>query len=214
MDAQLDFVGVQHGVDGKVWTDNGGHREILRLDLKTGKYERFQPLKQLQGEGPYSTYGIASDSHNNLYFAEFQQNHIGRIDAQSGEVKFYATPTFHSRPRRVKMDPQDRLWIGEYQGNRIAMLEPNTGKITEWPVPTPWSAPYDVAWDKNGELWTGSMTTDRVVRLNPKRNQIVEYLLPTETNIRRVFVDSSTSPVAFWTGSNHGAAIVKLEPLD
>jgi virginiamycin B lyase len=211
MDAQLDFVAVQHAVDGKVWTDNGGHRQMLRLDLKTGKYETFDPLKQLPG---YSTYGIDTDSHNNLYFAEFQTNHIGRIDAQTGEVKFYETPTLHSRPRRVKMDPQDRLWIGEYQGNRIAMLDTKTGEFTEWPLPTPWSAPYDVAWDKNGELWTGSMTTDRVARLDPKTSQIVEYLMPSETNIRRVFVDSSTTPVTFWTGSNHGAAIVKVEPLD
>lgn len=211
MDAQLDFVSLQYAVDGKVWADNGGHREILRLDLKTGKYETFEPIKQLPA---YSIYGIDSDSHNNLYFAEFATNHVGRIDAQTGEVKFYETPTLHSRPRRVKMDSQDRLWIGEYQGNRIAMLDTKTGKFTEWPVPTPWSAPYDVAWDKNGELWTGSMTTDRIVRLDPRTGQTVEYLMPTETNIRRVFVDSSTTPVTFWTGSNHGAAIVKVEPLD
>jgi virginiamycin B lyase len=211
MDAQLDFVSVHFAVDGKVWTDNGGRREILRLDLKTGKYEIFEPLKQQPG---YSIYGIDSDSHNNLYFAEFATNHIGRIDARTGEVKFFETPSLHSRPRRVKMDSQDCLWIGEYQGNRIAMLDTRTGKFTEWPVPTPWSAPYDVAWDKNGELWTGSMTTDRIVRLDPRTGQTVEYLTPTETNIRRVFVDSSTTPVTFWTGSNHGAAIVKVEPLD
>ena len=58
------------------------------------------------------------------------------------------------------------------------------------------------------------MTTGRVVRLDPKTGQTVEYLLPKETNIRRVFVDNSTTPVTFWTGSNHGAAIVKVEPLD
>jgi hypothetical protein len=29
-----------------------------------------------------------------------------------------------------------------------------------------------------------------------------------------VFVDNSTSPVTFWIGSNHGASIIKLEPLD
>jgi len=27
-------------------------------------------------------------------------------------------------------------------------------------------------------------------------------------------VDNSTTPVTFWVGSNHGASIVKLEPLD
>lgn len=27
-------------------------------------------------------------------------------------------------------------------------------------------------------------------------------------------LDDSTTPVTFWAGNNHGAAIVKLEPLD
>jgi hypothetical protein len=34
------------------------------------------------------------------------------------------------------------------------------------------------------------------------------------SNIRRVFVDNSTSPVTFWAGNNHGGSIIKLEPLD
>jgi len=34
------------------------------------------------------------------------------------------------------------------------------------------------------------------------------------TNIRRVFVDNRTTPPTFWVGNNHGASIVRLEPLD
>jgi streptogramin lyase len=112
------------------------------------------------------------------------------------------------------MDAQDRLWFGEFRGNRIGMFDTKTGEFTEWLAPTPWTAPYDVTLDKNGEAWTGSMTTDRVLRLDTKTGQFVEYLLPRETNIRRVFVDNGTSPVTFWVGSNHGASIVKVEPLD
>ena len=55
---------------------------------------------------------------------------------------------------------------------------------------------------------------DRVSRLNPKTGAIVEYLLPQDTNIRRVFVDNTTTPVTFWIGNNHGASIVKVEPLE
>jgi hypothetical protein len=58
------------------------------------------------------------------------------------------------------------------------------------------------------------MLNDRVVRLDTKSGDFTEYLLPRTTNIRRVFVDNSTTPVTFWVGSNHGASIVKLEPLD
>jgi len=39
-------------------------------------------------------------------------------------------------------------------------------------------------------------------------------LLPGKTTIRRAFVDSSTTRPTFWIASNHGAAILKLEPLD
>ena len=73
---------------------------------------------------------------------------------------------------------------------------------------------YDIALDRNGDAWTGSMLSDRVLRLDPKSGRFVEYLLPRPTNIRRVFVDNSATPVAFWVGSNHGASIIKLEALD
>jgi streptogramin lyase len=212
--AQLNMLGLRYDVDGKVWTDSAGHRDLYRLDIKTGTYERFEPMKHLPDKGPGSIYGIDSDSHNNVYFADFMSNYIGRVDAETGAYSWFETPTPHSRPRRVRMDPQDRLYFGEYQGNKIGMLDTKTEKFTEWALPTAWTAPYYVTWDKNGELWTGGMTTDRAVRLNPKTGQTIEYLMPKDTNMRRVFVDNTTTPVTFWTGSNHSASIVKLEPLD
>ena len=33
-------------------------------------------------------------------------------------------------------------------------------------------------------------------------------------NVRRVFVDNATNPVTFWVGNNHGASIIKIEPMD
>ncbi|WP_431272267.1 hypothetical protein [Dankookia sp. P2] len=57
------------------------------------------------------------------------------------------------------------------------------------------------------------MVTDKVARLNPATGEFVEYLLPRPTNIRRVFVTEG-KPATFWAGSNHGASIVRLEPLD
>jgi len=112
------------------------------------------------------------------------------------------------------MDAQDRLWFGEYRGNKIGMFDTRAERFTEWTAPRPWSQPYDVTLDKNGEAWTGSMLDDRVLRLDPNTGVFTEYLLPRSTNIRRVFVDSSTTPVTFWVGSNHGASVIKLEPLD
>jgi virginiamycin B lyase len=58
------------------------------------------------------------------------------------------------------------------------------------------------------------MLNDRVARLDTKSGQITEYLLPRPTNIRRVFVQEDRQKAALWVGSNHGASIVKVEPLD
>ena len=213
--AQVNMVSPQSsGVDGKVWTQNNGFAGVHRLDVSSGQIETFEPFKGAPKGEPHNIYDVIPDSRNNVFFTDFRQRHIGRIDAKTGEVTLFTTPTANSAPRRGMMDAADRLWFGEFRGNRIGMLDTNTGQFTEWLAPTPWSAPYDVTVDKNGEVWTGSMSTDRVLRLDPKSGRFVEYLLPKETNIRRVFVDNATTPVTFWVGSNHGASIVKLEPLD
>jgi len=201
-------------MDGKVWSQNNGFAAVHRLDLASGNIETFMPFKDSKPGENHNIYDIIPDSQNNLYFTDFAQQHIGRVDAKTGEIKLFELPTKSSAPRRGMMDAQDRVWFGEYRGNKIAMFDTKTAKFQEWSMPTPWSGPYDVAYDKNGEAWTGSMMTDRIARLDPKSGQITEYLLPRPTNIRRVFVDNSTTPVTFWVGSNHGASIIKLEPLD
>jgi virginiamycin B lyase len=211
---QLNMLGLEHQVDGKVWTNNAGNQEVYRIDLATGKYETWAPMKQIATPGNHTIYGIASDSKNNLWFMEFQDNYIGRIDAKTGALSLFRAPTERSRNRRGIMDDQDRLWFAEYRGNKIGMFDTNEQAFKEWSLPTPWTGPYYPVVDRNGEIWTGGMTTDRVVRLDPKTNKTVEYMLPKDTNIRRVFVDNTTTPVTFWVGSNHGASIVKVEPLD
>jgi virginiamycin B lyase len=201
-------------VDGKVWTNDVSRQGILRLDVASGKYEFIDPFKYLPKGRTHSPYGMAADDANNLYFMDFADENIGKVEAKSGIATIYKTPTPHSRPRRTMLDDQGRLWFAEFGADKIAMFDLKTEKITEWDVPTPHTYSYDVFHDKNGELWSGSMASDRVLRFDPVKRTSVEYLLPRPTNIRKVFVDNSTSPVTFWAGNNHGAAIIKIEPLD
>ena len=112
------------------------------------------------------------------------------------------------------MDAQERLWFGENRADRVGMFDTGTKRFQEWPAPTPGAWPYDVTVDRNGDVWSGGEYNDRILRLDPKTARFTEYLLPGHTNVRRVFVDNSTTPVTFWVGNNHGASIIKLEPLD
>jgi virginiamycin B lyase len=201
-------------VDGKVWTNEVSKQAILRLDLASGRFESFEPFADAGGGRTHSPYGLAADDRNNLFFMDFGDESIGRVDAATGAVTLYPTPTPNSRPRRTMLDAQGRLWFAEFAANKVAMFDIKQETFKEWDVPTPHTYPYDVFLDRNGELWSGSMSSDRILRFDPGTGVAVEYLLPRQTNIRRVFVDDTTTPVIFWTGNNHGASIVKLEPLD
>ncbi len=215
--AQVNMVSPQAAhVDGKVWTQNNGFAGVHRLDVASGKIETWEPFKSAPKGEPHNIYDVIPDSKNNVWFTDFRWRHIGRIDAKTGEVKLYEIPATAKvvAPRRGMMDAKDRLWFAQYRGDRIGMLDTRTGEFKNWDVAPRWSSPYDVMIDKNDEAWTGSMITDRVTRVDTKTGQMIDYLLPRTTNIRRVFIDNSTTPVTFWVGSNHGASIVRLEPLE
>jgi virginiamycin B lyase len=183
---------------------------VLRLDVATGHFEVFEPFKIPRP----NIYDVISDAQNNVYFTVFGRADLGRIDAVTGAITTWPTPTKGSAPRRGMIDRQGRLWFGENRAERIGMFDTRTATFQEWVAPTPESWPYDVTADSHGDVWAGGEYSDRVIRLDPKTGAMTEYLLPRFTNIRRVFVDNSTTPSTFWVGNNHGASIVKLEPLD
>jgi virginiamycin B lyase len=210
---QLNFVGLRHDVDGKVWTKSVGTQDIFRLDLASGNWEKLHPTDSLPPGRHYGIYQVISDSHNNLWLAEFDDGHLGKIDAKTLQVTWYTPPTLHSRMRRLEIDDQDRITIAEYRGNKVAVFDPKTEQFTEYSLP-PYTFPYRAQFDKNGELWTSTMSTDRVVRLDPKTGTSVEYLMPGDTNMRTVALDNSTKPVTFWVGGNHNHSLVKVEPQD
>jgi virginiamycin B lyase len=158
-------------------------------------------------------YQLISDSRNNVWIAEFEDGYLGKINAKTLKVTWFATPSPHGRARRMEIDDQDRILLTEYRANKIALFATRTEQFTEYDLP-PFTYPYRAQVDKNGEIWTGGMSSDRVVRVDPKAATTVEYLMPSDTNMRTVYVDNSTTPVTFWVGSDHAHALVKVEPLD
>ena len=210
---QLNFVGLRHDVDGKVWTKSVGTQDIFRLDIASNTWEKFHPTSELPAGHHYSMYQVISDSKNNLWMAEFSEGYLGTIDAKTHAVKWFAVPTPNARARRMEIDDQDRIVVTEYRGNKVAVFDTRTEKFTEYPLP-PYTFPYRANFDKTGAIWASTMATDRVVRMDPKTGAAEQYLMPSETNMRTLYVDNSTTPVSFWVGSNHAHALVKVEPLD
>ena len=205
---------INNDVDGNVWI--GGDSEY-QVNTKTGEwkaidYDAGQPAGARVPR--LSAYGVASDSKNNFYGLNLNGTYIIKMDAKTGNITPYATPTPDAGPRRGHMDAEDRLWFAEFRGNKIGMLDTKAGKFTEWPVPTAWTNVYDAISDKAGYAWAGGMNNDQVVRVNTKTGETTEYLLPSTTNIRRVNVDNLTNPPTFWIGNNLEGTIIKVEPLE
>jgi virginiamycin B lyase len=197
--------------DGKIWTNMVNRQSVMRLDLASGAFELIDPFAGAAPGHEHSPYGMVTDAKNDLYFMDFGDTNIVRIDAKTLEPTIYPTPSAESRPRRGMIDAQGRIWFAEFAGDRIGMFDTTTTKFREFPVPDRWTAPYDASLDKEGTIWSGGMSSDRVQRIDPATGQTVEYLLPHQTNIRRIFIDNSTPHPTFWAGNNHHAAIIKLE---
>jgi virginiamycin B lyase len=212
---QQAFLSVPSPADGKVWIKDSARHTVYRFDPSTGKFESFGPILAPDGHAT-NAYGIYADSQDDMYGLDFSthvyENYIEHVDAKTGAMSTYDIPTHDARPRRGRFDAQDRLWFGEFDGNNIGMFDARTKQTREWPMPDQFTFPYDAVSDRTGSVWTGSMFTDHVVRLDPATGKTVSYLLPRPTNIRRVFVDNSTTPVTLWVGSNHGGSIIRLQP--
>jgi streptogramin lyase len=200
-------------VDGKVWFSEGGTRTLFQLDPASGKMVQIDQFKDVPKNVAHAEYGIVSDPQNNIWFFDFADRNVGRTDKVTGVTTLFAVPTPASRPRRGHMDAAGRITFAEFAADRVGVMDIKTEQIREWPLPANFS-PYDAVMDHNGEVWTGGMNADTIFRIDTKTGQSVGYLLPESTNIRRVTVDNSTTPVTFWVGNNHRGKIIKLEPLD
>jgi virginiamycin B lyase len=193
---------------GKVWFQENGNPNgpmLDALDLKTNQIARYK----IQGQ-----YGMVATSNGNVVFFSFGNAAVGELDPKTGKSTLYPTPTPASAPRRGHLDAHGLAWFAEYWTGKIAMFDPTTKQIKEWAIPAPYADPYDAVADKNGDVWSGGMVTDYVFRLNPATGHVTNYLMPTvNANVRRIDVDSSTTPVSVWVGENHHPTILRVEPL-
>lgn len=188
----------------------------LKIDPDTGKLlDRFEwRTAPNLPPGDHWDYESAMDSKGNWYGIDFIGDYIVKVDAKTKKVKFLATPTRDSMPRRGQMDNQDRFWFAEYFTDRLAMLDGKTEKFKEWKVKE-WTGPYTVSVpNKNGHVFAPSAASDRLYRLDPATGEILAYLMPTMNfDSKQVAIDPVGGKAAMFANTRN-AQIVRVEPLD
>ncbi len=210
----LQFLG--RGPDGRIWMNNT--QVMVRIDPKTAKIDGTYAFGRAPNNPPGRRVGyqIVLDSKGNPFISDFGgTSQVIGVDAATGAVSFWPTPTKGVQARRGQMDKQDRYWFAQYRGNQIAMFDTRAKTFREWPVPHKYTSPYtSSAPDSKGRVYVSSNMSERLLRLDPATSEIIEYLIPTAFDSKKILHDPTTQRTTLWLNNKRTARVLRVEPLD
>lgn len=211
---------------GRVWFTLGASNQVGSFDTKNRTMTLIDlPLDTDRQHMPaLMPYGI--DIHpidGSVWYSSLMANRIGRIDAETLEVKIYTPPLIG--PRRMRFDAEGSLWIPGFGTGTLVKLDTQTMKYTTYPIPAlaenEIEAPYAVGVHPDTqEVWITANMSDRMFRFLPKEERFIAYPLPTRgTYLRDIiftpqgWVCAASSPVpAALTVEGGMQGIICLEP--
>jgi streptogramin lyase len=153
------------GFDSKgfLWTSTLEAGIISRLDPATGETKQYFP-PDVPG-----IRGMAVDAHDNVWFSDFYNHHLGMLDTKTGAFKMYQPPTRGVGIYGIVVDPKTGyIWYGDQIGNYITRFDPVTQQFAEYPIPTRGAIPRFIDLDKDGRVWFGEWWTGRIAVLDPE----------------------------------------------
>jgi virginiamycin B lyase len=157
--------------DGKVWFTELTNGSITSFDPKTQQFRRYQIEER---SGPY---GILEREDNVFWFILSGASKVGVLDANTGKVRTWPTPTPKANPQRFRFAADGRIWFGEYGAGKIGVFDPKTEQMTEYDLPYGGSA-YCIHLDASGEVWIASTRRESLIRFDPVTKAMSEYPLP------------------------------------
>ena len=145
---------------GRVWfTGQSGY--YGRLMPATGDMKVW---KAPRGSGPY---GIATTPKGDVYYASLANNHIARIDAETGVATVIEPPTPRQGARRVWSDSRGRIWVSYWNTGQVGMYDPAANTWKEWKLPGNSPRAYSVWVDAADKVWLTEWTANAIVRFDP-----------------------------------------------
>jgi streptogramin lyase len=229
-----------HGADmdysGNVWAANG-IVGVVKMDPRTANWSHY-PYGTDERNPEEDMYGVKKgepgsvwnnifghdmtvDPDNNVYWMEYQGQHVGRLNSKTGEMeRFPMDPEGvvvdergvqgNIRGHTPHLDSDQNLWFSAIRGNKIGKFDRETETIQLWEIPTPHSFPYGVDLDKDENVWFAELIACKVAMFNPKTEEFTEYpgLLPS-CAINRLTVDERG---LIWYSVTRGGTLGKLNP--
>jgi virginiamycin B lyase len=153
---------------GRVWfTGQAGY--YGRLVPATGDMKVW---KAPRGSGPY---GITTTPGGDVYYASLANNHIARIDTDTGEAAVIEPPTKRQGARRVWSDSKGRIWVSYWNTGQVGLYDPATKSWREWKLPGDSPRVYSVWVDPSDKVWLTEWTSNAIVRFDPVTEKFESY---------------------------------------
>ncbi len=150
--------------DTGVWFTEDGPipGKIGNLDPATGETKEWN----VPGNG--KAWALASDSHGFIWFTDYTNNHVGRLNPYTGEIILYRIPTSNSQPYGIAVDSNDDVWFAGHAQNRIGRFTPDSLTFEEFARPTGGST-WGLATSTDGMIWFTDDAGNSICRLDPSQ---------------------------------------------
>jgi len=207
--------------NGNVWfTERESPNRIGKLDPRTGVVTDYV-LPDPEGD----PHGLMIDEFGDVWWAETDGFHLGRLNPESGEMTRYnmngGDETVVGRGHTPYLDSSHNVWFStrdfildgvesDYDG--IGVWNRESEEITLYMEPKADSRPYGLLVDVNDKIWTGLSRGCGVSMFDPATEEWSQYFSPTQgdtCNVRRLGVDSTASTI--WFGIFSGGKLAKLD---
>lgn len=224
------------GPGGNLWGTNS-LIGMVRVDPRTAQWSHFplgydnnNPEEDMYGKkqgDPASVWNyifphdMDIDTDGNVWWAEFQGQHIGRLDPETGEIKrFPMDPegvvvdergvVGNIRGHTPHVDQQGNVWFTAIRGNKIGRWDFKTEDIKLWEIPTPNSFPYGMEIDQDGQIWFAELYGCAIGNFDPNTESFTEYpAIAKPCSINRLSADKKGN---IWYSVVSSGLLGRLDP--
>ncbi|MBL6750693.1 MAG: carboxypeptidase regulatory-like domain-containing protein [Nevskia sp.] len=203
---------LQFDPSGALWMVNGGTKSVVRLDVKTRRFDTY-PV------GMYA-HDLVLDSTGDIwvndYFAKAER--IAHLSHTDGKVTDFPLPSAGLEPRDgvplpygLVVDRKDRLWSTQLAGNTLVRYDIRSGRSKLYRMPQANAGPRRTAVGPDGRIWIPEFDTGRLAVFDPDTERFETFDIGDgDCGPYDVGVDQQSGAV--WIAEALGSALVRFDP--
>jgi len=166
----------------------------------------------------------AVDADGMIWYCDFNEGIIGRLNPRTGEVKEWQDPSerpgFPGGFQAVDLDKDGNTWAGRHEYNGIAKFDKKTEKFTNWSIPANMASPKTrttfLSTSRDGKVWIKDNVDYKAFRLDPASGQFTGFnfypdeLTGAKPNMYGINADAQGN---LWAADIDGGKIARIDAL-